>query len=79
MFIGMFGTMFAGLNSAAQYENFSWLMVLPAMFPFAVFTCIFPFSMAIWIARIAATVSVFSGRDFRYPLLGAKVEQFLTD
>ena len=79
VFIGMFGTMFAGLNSAAQSENFSWLMVLPVVFPFTVFTCIFPFSLSILIARIAATVSVFSGRDFRYPFLGAKVEQFLTD
>ena len=79
MFIGMFGTMFAGLNSAAPSENFSWLMIFPAIFPFGMFSCIFPFSLAILAARIAATVSVFSGKDFRYPFLGARVEQFLTD
>lgn len=79
MFIGMFGGIFAGMNSAAQSENFSWLMVFPAVLPFLMFTCIFPFSLAIFIARIAATVSVFSGKDFRYPYLGTKVEQFLID
>lgn len=79
MFVGMFGTMFAGLSSAAQSENFSWLMILPAIFPFGMFACIFPFSMAILIARIVATVSVFSGKDFRYPWLGPRVEQFLID
>ena len=77
MFIGMFGTMFAGLNSAGPSESFSWFMILPTMFPFGMFACIFPFSMTILIARILATVAVFSGKDFRYPWLGTRVEQFL--
>jgi uncharacterized Tic20 family protein len=79
MFIGIFGTMFAGLNSAGQSENFSWFMMLPTIFPFGMFICIFPFSLAILITRIVATVSVFSGKDFRYPVLGTRVEQFLND
>jgi uncharacterized Tic20 family protein len=76
---GMFGAIFAGINSAADPENLNWLMAFPAVFPFSMFSCIFPFSLAILVARIVATVSVFSGKDFRYPYLGTKVEQFLTD
>src|SRR5215207_9500714 len=51
MFLGTFGTIFAGLNSAAQSENFSWLTLLPVMFPFLMLTCIFPFSITLFIAR----------------------------
>jgi uncharacterized Tic20 family protein len=79
MFIGMFGTIFAGLNSASASENFSWFMVFPVMLPSLMFTCIFPFSLALLITRIVAAVSVLNGSNFRYPFLGAKVEQFLTD
>ena len=79
IFLGMFGTMFAGLNNAAQSENFSWLMVFPVMLPFLMVTCIFPFSITLFIARIVATVSVLNGNNFRYPFLGTRVEQFLTD
>ena len=79
MFLGMFGTMFAGMNRAAQSENFSWPMIFPTMLPFVMFICIFPFSMALLIARIVATVSVLNGNNFRYPFLGTRVEQFMTD
>jgi uncharacterized Tic20 family protein len=78
MFIGMFGTMFAGLNSAAQSNDVSWLMIFPVMFPFLMVTCIFPFSIALFVARIVATISVLNGNNFHYPWLGTKVEQFLT-
>lgn len=79
MFLGMFGTIFAGVNSAAQSENVSWLMVLPMIFPFLMFTCIFPFSIALFVARIIATISVLNGNNFHYPWLGTKVENFLSD
>jgi uncharacterized Tic20 family protein len=79
MFLGMFGTIFAGVNSASQSENVSWLMVLPMMFPFLMFTCIFPFSMALFVAKIIATISVLNGNNFHYPWLGIRVENFLSD
>jgi uncharacterized Tic20 family protein len=79
MFLGMFGTIFAGMNSASQSENASWLMVLPMMFPFLMFTCIFPFSIALFVARIIATISVLNGNNFHYPWLGIRVENFLSD
>ncbi len=79
MFIGMFGTMFSALNSSTSPENFSPLMVFPFLFPTLAFTCIFPLSLAFVIAQIVAAVSVLTGRDFHYPLLGAQVEKFLAD
>ena len=79
MFVGMFGTMFATLNSSTSPESFSRFMVFPFMFPSLMFTCIFPFSFALLIVRVVATISVLSGNNFHYPLLGAKVETFLAD
>ena len=79
MFIGMFGTMFAALNNSTSPENLSPFMMFPIMFPTLIFTCIFPFSLALLIIQIVAAVSVLSGNDFRYPFLGAQVEKFLAD
>lgn len=79
MFVGMFGTMFAGFGSAGQPGDFSWLMILPALFPFGMFGCIFPFMIMLFLIRIVVTISVLNGNNFRYPWLGARVESFLTD
>lgn len=79
MFIGIFGMMFSAVNSSASPESFSRFMVFPFMLPFLMFTCIFPFSLLFLIARVVAAVSILSGNNFHYPLLGAKVEQFLSD
>lgn len=79
MFIGMFGTIFFAANNSAPSESFSPFMMFPFMFPWLMFACIFPFSMALFVARIVATISVLNGNHFRYPWLGAKVENFLTN
>lgn len=79
MFLGMFGTIFAGLNSAVQSEDPSWLLLFPTLFPFTMFTCVFPLALALYIARIIGAVSVLNGNNFRYPWLGMKVESFLDD
>lgn len=79
MFIGMFGTMFAAFNSSTAPENFSPFMIFPFMFPSLMFTCIFPFSLGLLVARVVATVSVLNGNDFHYPFLGVRVEKFLAD
>jgi uncharacterized Tic20 family protein len=78
MFIGMFGTIFATANSSASPDSFGPLMVLPFMFPWLMFICIFPFAIALFVARIVATISVLNGNNFHYPRLGAKVENFLS-
>lgn len=79
MFIGIFGTVFATMNNSTSPEDFSRFMVFPFLFPSLMFTCIFPFSLALLVARIVATLSVLSGNHFRYPILGAQVEKFLAD
>lgn len=79
VFLGMFGTIFAGLNNPAQSENASWFVILPTLLPVGMFICIFPFSLALFVTRIVATISVLSGNNFHYPWLGTRVEDFLSD
>jgi uncharacterized Tic20 family protein len=79
MFIGMLGTIFTAANSSASSESLSPFMIFPFMFPWLMFACIFPFATALFIAKIVAAISVLNGNNFRYPWLGAKVENFLTN
>jgi uncharacterized Tic20 family protein len=79
IFVGIVGTMFAGLNSASSSEDLSRLIVFPALFPFGLFTCVFPFMVTLFIVRIVAMISVLNGNNFRYPWLGTRVESFLGD
>ena len=80
MFIGMFGMMLIPLSSSnPSPESVFPFMAFPFMLFPAMFACIYPFSFAIIIARIVATVSVLSGKNFRYPILGTQVEKFLAD
>lgn len=70
------------MNTAASSDEKlwqPWFMVLPEMFPFLMFASIFPFSITLFSVRNVAVMSVLNGNDFRYPVLGTKVEQFLTD
>ena len=48
-----------------------------AMMPWLMFACIMPFSLVYFIAWLIACISVASGHDFRYPLIGRWVEAFL--
>ena len=77
MFLGVFGGVFAAVNNSTSPDRLSPFMLFPIMFPFLTFTCILPFSLALLITRVVATVSVLIGNDFRYPFLGAQVEKFL--
>ena len=79
MFIGMFGTIFAAVNSNTSPESVSPFMIFPFLFPSLMFTCILPFSLVFFVARIVATVSVLSGNNFRYPFLGQRIEKFLAE
>lgn len=79
MFIGVFATVFTTLNNIAQPDNVSWLMAFPALLPFGLFTLISPFSIALLVVRLIAAISVLNGNHFRYPWLGAKVENFLAE
>lgn len=77
MFLGIFGGVLAAVNSSSSSDHLSPFMLFPMLFPFLTFTCILPFSLALLITRVVATVSVLNGNDFRYPFLGAQVEKFL--
>jgi uncharacterized Tic20 family protein len=79
MFIGMFGTIIAAANSNPSPDSFGPFMVFPFMFPWLMFACIFPFAIALFVARIVATISVLNGNNFRYLWLGTKVENFLSN
>ena len=79
MFIGMLGMILVPLSSNTSHENAAPFMVFSFMSFSMMFACIYPFSLAFLIARIVATISVLSGKNFHYPILGTRVEQFLAD
>ena len=76
--LAIFGTTFAALNSHSSPEMLSRFIAFPMLLPLLVFTCIFPFSLSILVARVAAAISVLSGNNFHYPFLGTRVEKFLS-
>jgi uncharacterized membrane protein len=45
--------------------------------PWFMFACFAPLGLLYFVAKLVATVSVASGHDFHYPLLGKQVEAFL--
>jgi uncharacterized membrane protein len=79
MSLGIYGTMFAAIESTTSSGTPDLLFLLPYLFPFGTFLCMMPISLAIFCARLVSAVSVFSGRDFRYPWLGKRVEDFLQE
>ena len=76
MFLGIFGTAFAAVNNSSS-QGLSPLMTIPFILPSLMFLCIVPFSLALLVTRVMATISVLSGNDFHYPILGEQVEKFL--
>jgi len=79
VFVEMFGAIFAGINNSSSPDSIPVLIYTPALMPFTLFTCIFPFTFGLTILRIIAAISVLTGRDFHYPWLGRRVEKFLDE
>lgn len=79
MFLGMIGTFSLTMNSNSSPQSFNSLMALPFLFPTFMFTCIYPFSLIFSMTRLIAAISVLSGKNFHYPILGERVEKFLLD
>ena len=79
MFAGVFGPMFGALGDASSPDAIPPFFMLPFMFPFLFFACIFPFSLLIMAVRLVASLSVFNGRNFHYPVLGKWLEKFLKE
>jgi uncharacterized Tic20 family protein len=72
MFVVMFGSAFWAAQSTSFSDNMA-----PFLFPFMTFACIFPFSFLRLAVRIFASVSIFNGHNFHYPILGPWLERFL--
>ena len=76
VFAGIFVLLFGVTNDPASAEDFQYFFLFPSMMPFGIFILVLPFSLTIFVIRLIATLSVLSGRNFRYPILGRKVEAF---
>jgi uncharacterized Tic20 family protein len=80
MFAGMFGMMLIPLSSSNPApENVLPFVTLPFMLFPGTFSCIFPLTLGVLIARVMAAVAVLNGKNFHYPILGTQVEKFLSD
>lgn len=77
MFLGVAGGVFALTNSSSPENAAPLFFMIPALFPFVTFACVLPYSLVLLIIRTFAAVSVLTGRDFRYPVLGKLVDNFL--
>lgn len=77
MFLGVAGGVFAITNSSSPENAAPLFFMIPTLFPFVIFACVLPYSLVLLIIRSFAAVSVLTGREFRYPVLGKLVENFL--
>ena len=77
MFLGMSAAMFTALNNPSSRDGLEILFASPLVFPFAMFGCVFPFSLAIFILRLIAGISVLNGRNYHYPVIGKWLDNFL--
>lgn len=79
LFVGIFGATFNAVGSTSSPDDVFPFFMMPFMFPFAMFACIFPFSLLILGVRLIASISIFNGRNYKYPLLGKWLENFLKE
>lgn len=77
IFLGMFWTMFTTLDNASSSNEFMSLFALPFMFPFVTFACVAPVSIGILVVRLIAGISVLNGRNYKYPVVGKWLENFI--
>ena len=75
--LGMSGSMFFFMSKASSSSDIVPLFFLPFLFQSTVFACIFPISLVLTVIRLVAALSVLNGREFRYPVLGRWLENFL--
>ncbi len=76
----VFVTIIAGAwftTQATPPDNLFPALELGLLAPWGLFICIMPLLLVVMLIRIIAAVSVATGHDFRYPLIGAWVDNFL--
>jgi uncharacterized membrane protein len=86
---GGIGLMFPasfGLAAAGQGQGdasgplavvFMLITLVAALLPFAIMVVLMLVALSVFALRLYAGVSVISGQDFRYPILGAWLERYL--
>jgi uncharacterized membrane protein len=86
---GGFGLVFPasiGLSAASQRQGdlsnplaaiFMLIAMAITFLPFAMIPVLMLVALGVFALRIYAAVSVISGRDFRYPVLGKRLERYL--
>ncbi len=77
MLLGVFGLAFTVGQNPNSPDSVIPISMASMLFPFGMFACILPFSLAAFVARTIAAVSVASGHNFHYPILGRRVEAWL--
>ena len=75
--LGTAGSVVAAGDESTAGTLFALIFGLTFLVPFLGWCVMFLLIGAVFVARIVAAISVFQGRDFRYPWLGARVEKFL--
>ncbi len=76
----VFVTIMAGAwftTQSTSADNLFPALELGLLAPWGMFACIMPLVLVAMLVRIVAAVSVATGHDFRYPLIGARVDAFL--
>ncbi len=77
VFIGTLVMVLSAAPCTGSPERFVTLGVGWMLLPFAMFVFIMPVSLAAFLVRTIAAISVASGHNFRYPLIAGRVERFL--
>ncbi|MBI3362817.1 MAG: hypothetical protein HY023_17080, partial [Chloroflexi bacterium] len=76
--LGTTGTFLAAnQNQDAGGSILGLLVGLTFFLPFLAWCPMMILVISTLVARVIAAISVFQGKDFRYPVLGARVEKFL--
>jgi len=66
-----------GDASGSMAVVFILITLVAALLPFAIMVVLMLLALSVFALRIYAGVSVISGQDFRYPILGARLERYL--
>lgn len=77
MVIGALALGFSAAQGSSLPDSIIPFGMATMLFPFGMFLCIMPVSLAALLVRTIAAASVANGRDFRYPWIASLVDRFL--
>jgi uncharacterized Tic20 family protein len=79
VFFGIFGSLLTAMDQDSFESAMGLTFLIPIIFPFATFACVLPSSFLLLIIRLIAATSVLNGRDYRYPVIGKWLDNFLNE